>query len=144
MGYGIDDYKAASLQHSRMQGISSTTLQHNITTCLHTTSRSLFKTLLQASTLSNIIMHSRAATIAVFAAVFAGTLLPAIQALPAEAAPSCLYPNWKHECQALCLSRQYYNIQFNRCYSMNPADLMCRCNDLDLTAELRERLGKRH
>jgi len=48
----------------------------------------------------------------------------------------CLYPEWKTTCQKTCLDRSYYNIQFNRCYSQNESDLMCVCNDQDLTKEM--------
>jgi hypothetical protein len=47
----------------------------------------------------------------------------------------CLYPDWKKTCQSECL-KHGPNIQFNRCYNYNEADLMCKCNDKDMTSEI--------
>jgi hypothetical protein len=61
---------------------------------------------------------------AVFALATVGT---------AEGKVSCPYPNWKKTCQRECL-KHGSDIQANRCYSK--ADLMCKCNDKDMTSEI--------
>ncbi|RKP22814.1 hypothetical protein SYNPS1DRAFT_25297 [Syncephalis pseudoplumigaleata] len=45
---------------------------------------------------------------------------------------SCLYMEWKPTCQRECL-KIGPNIQFNRCYNYVESDLMCKCNDQDMT-----------
>ncbi|KAI8049454.1 hypothetical protein BDF22DRAFT_180209 [Syncephalis plumigaleata] len=47
----------------------------------------------------------------------------------------CIYPGWKGKCQEICL-KSGPNIQFNRCYNYNEADLMCKCNDKDITKQI--------
>jgi hypothetical protein len=47
----------------------------------------------------------------------------------------CIYPGWKAKCQEICL-KSGPNIQFNRCYNYNEADLMCKCNDKDITKDI--------
>ncbi|KAI9597978.1 hypothetical protein BDF19DRAFT_433180 [Syncephalis fuscata] len=43
--------------------------------------------------------------------------------------------DWKDTCQAECL-KIGPNIQFNRCYDFNEANVMCKCNDQDLTSKI--------
>ncbi|CAM2729242.1 unnamed protein product [Rotaria socialis] len=49
----------------------------------------------------------------------------------------CLYPEWKKTCQKYCMDNQFYEIQLNQCYSMNPIQLRCRCSGKDLTEKIR-------
>ncbi|KAI9597979.1 hypothetical protein BDF19DRAFT_411331 [Syncephalis fuscata] len=68
--------------------------------------------------------------IAVFAAVtFAATTASAAAVVP------CLHLKWKDTCQAECL-KIGPNIQFNRCYDFNEANLLCQCNDQNLTSKI--------
>ncbi len=45
----------------------------------------------------------------------------------------CLYPAWETTCQKYCLDNKLYNIQMNQCWSKDPNNLRCKCNNQDFT-----------
>jgi hypothetical protein len=45
----------------------------------------------------------------------------------------CLYPPWETTCQKYCLDNKFYSIQMNQCWSEDPKNLRCKCNDQDFT-----------
>ncbi|UJR28899.1 hypothetical protein I4U23_010117 [Adineta vaga] len=45
----------------------------------------------------------------------------------------CLYPAWETTCQKYCLENKHYRIQTNQCWSKDPKNLRCQCNDHDFT-----------
>ncbi len=49
----------------------------------------------------------------------------------------CLYPEWKKTCQKYCMDNQFYEIQLNQCFSMNPNQLTCKCSGKDLTEKIK-------
>jgi hypothetical protein len=50
-----------------------------------------------------------------------------------RAATQCLYPAWEITCQKYCLDHKFYNIQMNQCWSKDPNNLRCKCNNQDFT-----------
>lgn len=50
-----------------------------------------------------------------------------------QAATQCLYPAWETTCQKYCLDNKFYNIQMNQCWSKDPNNLRCKCNNQDFT-----------
>jgi hypothetical protein len=50
-----------------------------------------------------------------------------------QAITQCLYPAWETTCQKYCLENKFYNIQRNQCWSKDPNNLRCICNDQDFT-----------
>lgn len=50
-----------------------------------------------------------------------------------QAASQCLYPAWETTCQKYCLENKFYNIQMNQCWSKDPNNLHCKCNNQDFT-----------
>ncbi len=50
-----------------------------------------------------------------------------------QVANQCLYPKWETTCQNYCLENKFYTIQLNQCWSKDPNNLRCKCNDQDFT-----------
>jgi hypothetical protein len=48
-------------------------------------------------------------------------------------ATQCIYPTWETTCQKYCLENKFYSIQMNQCWSKDPKNLRCKCNDQDFT-----------